>query len=50
MDVTSSSFQIELLKALTTTNTPPPPKKTMLKSGWILSDPELTTLTRVGRG
>ena len=27
MDVTTSSFKIELLKALTTTNTPPPPQK-----------------------
>ena len=40
MDVTMSTFKIKLLKALATTNTPPSPKKTMLKSGWIISDPD----------
>ena len=32
MDVTTSSFKIELLKALTTTNTPPPPAKKKKKN------------------
>ena len=42
-------IKIKLMKALATTNIPPfPPKKTMLKSGWIISNLDLTTLTRVG--
>ena len=50
MDVTMSSFKIKLLKSLLTTNTPlPPQRKTMLKSDWIISHPDKTTLTRVGR-
>ena len=48
MDVTMSTFKIKLLKALTTTNTPSSLQKTMLKSGLIISDPDQTTLTRVG--
>ena len=53
MDVTMSSFKIKLLKALATTKTPPPaspPKKTMLKSGWIMSDLDQMSLIRVGQG
>ena len=38
MDVTMSSFKIKLFKALATTNTPPSSQKTLLKSGWIISD------------
>ena len=51
MDVTMSSFKIKLLKALLTTNTPPPPppSKKMLKSDWIISHPDKTSLTRVGQ-
>ena len=46
-----SSFKIKLLKALKTTNTPPiPPQKEMLKSGWIISDSDSTTLTSMGQG
>ena len=43
-------IKIKLMKALATTNIPPspPPKKTMLKSGWIISNLDLTTLTKVG--
>ena len=58
MDVDVSRFKIELLKAIATTkkyspsNSPPPnpplTKKTMLKSGWIISDLNRTILTRVG--
>ena len=55
MEFPMSSFKIKLLKALVTTHTPPfrppsfpppPPKKkkykkkkSLLKSGWIISDP-----------
>ena len=46
MDVTMSSFEIKLLKALLTTKKN---KQTMLKSDWIISHPDKTTLTRVGR-
>ena len=40
MDFTTSSFKITLLKALATTNTTISPKKTLLKSSWIISDPD----------
>ena len=45
-----SSFKIELLKALGNYKYShfPPPQKTMLKSGWLISDPAWTTLTRPG--
>ena len=49
MGLTMFSFKIKILKALLTTNTPPSPQKTMLKPSWIISYPDKTTLTRVGR-
>ena len=39
MDVTTSSFKIELLKALTTTNTPPPRKKKKKNNVEVRLDP-----------
>ena len=48
MDVSMSSFKIKLLISFGNYSPTPPPKKTMLKSGWIISDPALTTLTRGG--
>ena len=52
MDVASSTFKIKLLKALATPKTPStfPPPKVVLKSSWIISDPDLITSTKVGRG
>ena len=42
MDVATSTFKIKLLKALATTKTPSPsPPKVVLKSSWIISDPDL---------
>ena len=45
-------IKIKLLSALATIKLyfPSPPKKTMLKSGWIISDLDYTTSTRVGQG